>query len=85
MKTALRCAVLLVGCAVHAQAQVVTDMTPALVQEAIASGGSGLYLLQERTIWGDGPELGTSRPRTRVWRSQRLWRERPASPSLRLT
>ena len=58
MRTALRCAVVLVGFAVHAQAQVVTDMTPALVQEAIASGGSGLYKLQERTIWGDGPELG---------------------------
>ena len=58
MKPALRCAVVLLGFAVHAHAQVVTDVTPALVQEAITSGGSGLYRLQERTIWGNGPELG---------------------------
>ena len=33
-------------------------MTPELVQEAITTGASGFYRLQERTIWGDGPVLG---------------------------
>lgn len=50
--------VLLLGFAVHAQAQVVTEMTPELVQEAITKGGAGVYKIQERTIWGDGPALG---------------------------
>ena len=46
------------GFAVLADAQVATKLTPELVQEASAKGGSGLYILQERTIWGDGPALG---------------------------
>jgi hypothetical protein len=50
--------VLLLGFAVYAHAQVVTDMTPELVQEAITQGGSGRYKIQEQTIWGDGPVLG---------------------------
>lgn len=50
--------VLAVGCAVHAQAQVVTEMTPALVQEAIDRGGQGTYKLQERSGWGNGPVIG---------------------------
>ena len=33
-------------------------MTPELAQEAIITGASGFYRLQERTIWGDGPVLG---------------------------
>ncbi len=58
MKPSLCGDVLLLGFAVHVHAQVVTEMTPELVQEAIAKGGSGIYKLQERTIWGDGPVIG---------------------------
>jgi hypothetical protein len=58
MRSSLWSIVVLLGFAVCAQAQIVTDMTPELIQEAIAKGGSGLYKLQERTIWGNGPELG---------------------------
>jgi hypothetical protein len=58
MKHPLCGVVLLLVFAALAHAQVVTDMTPELVQEAITKGGSGLYKLQEQTIWGDGPVLG---------------------------
>lgn len=58
MKTWVCGLCMLLGFAVHVQGQVVTEMTPELVQEAIATGGPGLYRLQERTIWGDGPVLG---------------------------
>lgn len=50
--------VLALGLAVHAEAQVVTQMTPALIQEAINKGGDGTYKLQERSGWGNGPVLG---------------------------
>jgi hypothetical protein len=33
-------------------------MTPQVIQEAIEKGGEGLYRLQERSGWGNGPLLG---------------------------
>ena len=59
--------VLLLGFGVHAHAQVVTDMTPDLVREAMTKGGSGIYKIQEQSIWGDGPVLGyVTTPYSRV-------------------
>lgn len=84
MKSWLCGVVMLLGFAVHAHAQIVTDMTPELVQEAITKDGSGLYKLQERTIWGNGPELGYfTTPYSRVALAAALARthDRPFTPA----
>jgi hypothetical protein len=49
---------ILLGLPLHAHSQVVTDMTPVLIQEAIDSGAPGPYKLQECSGWGNGPLLG---------------------------
>lgn len=41
-----------------AQAQVVTEVTPVLIQEAIDGGAPGMYRLQESSGWGNEPLLG---------------------------
>ena len=81
MKPALCGIVMLLGFAFHAHAQVVTEMTPERIQEAIAKGSSGIYKLQERTVWGNGPELGYFTTPYHVSRSRRHWPASTTSPS----